>query len=207
MSAAAPPIPPTLYGSGQVPDEPIMRFTVDQYHEMIDKGILTDDDPVELLEGWLVIKMSKNPPHSVVSQLIREAIGPLLPTDWFVSSQEPITTKTSEPEPDVSVVKGRRRDYLKRHPFPHEVGLLVEVSDASLDRDRTIKKRIYAQARIPVYWIVNLIDKLIEVYTDPTGPGKKPDYRKRQDFKPGESIPVVLGGKQVGLLAVSEILP
>src|SRR5258708_16940724 len=138
MSAAAPPIPPTLYGSGQVPDEPIMRFTVDQYHEMIDKGILTDDDPVELLEGWLVIKMSKNPPHSVVSQLIREAIGPLLPTDWFVSSQEPITTKTSEPEPDVSVVEGRRRDYLKRHRFPRAVGLLVEVYAASLDLDRTI---------------------------------------------------------------------
>ena len=97
MSAAAPPIPPTLYGSGLVPDEPIMRFTVDQYHEMIDKGILTDDDPIELLEGWLVTKISKKPRHSLVTQLAKEVLDRFLRAGWFVDAQEPITMATSEP--------------------------------------------------------------------------------------------------------------
>jgi Uma2 family endonuclease len=78
--------------------------------------------------------------------------------------------------------------------------------DAAMDHDCR-KKWIYAAARIPVYWIINLIDKQVEVYKDPTGPGKKPDHRKRQNFKKGESIPVILDGKRVGLLAVSQILP
>jgi len=84
---------------------------------------------------------------------------------------------------------------------------VVEVADASLNRDRTIKKRLYAAAGIAVYWIVNLVDSQVEVYTDPTGPGQQPDYRQRRDFDRAATVPVVIEGKEVGRLAVRDLLP
>ncbi len=134
---------------------------------MIRAGILTDDDPVELLDGWLVSKMPKNPPHCVVTRLIRQALERLVPAAWYVDTQEPLTTADSEPEPDVVVVRGETRQYLDRHPGPEDVGLVVEVADTTLQRDRTSKKRLYARAGIPVYWIVNLPESRCEVYSEP----------------------------------------
>jgi Uma2 family endonuclease len=118
-----------------------------------------------------------------------------------------VTGETSEPEPDVAVVRGNRRDYLERHPEPRETGILVEVPDSTLRHDRGFKKRIYARDRTPVYWIVNLVDRQVEVYTDPTGPADVPDYRQRQDYKPGEDVPVVIDGQEVGRIPVAELLP
>jgi len=140
----------------------IWRLSVDQYHAMIQAGILTEDDPVELLEGWLVTKMSKNPRHTFVTQLARDVVASLLPPGWYVNGQEPVTTKDSEPEPDVAVVRGNRRQYIDHHPGPQDIALVVEVADSSLQRGRSLKKRLYAAAGIPVYWIVNLLDGQIE---------------------------------------------
>jgi Uma2 family endonuclease len=201
VPGAPAPLPPA------VPDEPIYRLSVDQYHKMIAAGIIDDDDPVELLEGWLVQKMGKNPPHSFSTGQLRTGLESVIPAGWYVDSQEPVTGDTSEPEPDARVVRGKRRDYLKRHPRPDETPLVGEVSDSTLRRDRGFKMRIYARAGILVYWIVNLIDRQIEVYTDPTGPAKKPTYRQRQDYKPGEEVPVVIEGREVGRLAVKDLLP
>lgn len=190
-----------------IPTDPIWRLSVNQYHQMVDTGILTDDDPVELLEGWLVPKMPKKPPHSVTTQLIREAVAQLLPSGWYVNDQEPITTEESESEPDVVVVRGQRRQYLDRHPGGQDVAVVVEVSDSTLQRDRTTKKRIYAWAGIAVYWIVNLPDRWVEVYTLPSGPAEAPDYRQRQDFQPSETLPLMLEGAEVGRLLVQDMLP
>jgi Uma2 family endonuclease len=186
---------------------PIYRLSVAQYHRMVRAGILVDDDPVELLEGWLVQKMGKKPPHTFSTGQVRDTLPHVLPPGWFVSSQQPVTGETSEPEPDVAVVRGNRRDYLERHPEPRETGILVEVSDSTLRHDRGFKKRIYARDRTPVYWIVNLVDRQVEVYTDPTGPADVPDYRQRQDYKPGEDVPVVIDGQEVGRIPVAELLP
>jgi Uma2 family endonuclease len=186
---------------------PIWRLSVEKYHAMIDAGILVEGDPVELLDGWLVHKMGKNPPHSVATQSTGDALRGVLPAGWSVNYQEPVTTETSEPEPDVSVIRGKRRDYMDHHPSPADVGLLVEVAEASLSYDRGPKKRVYARDRFPVYWIINLVENQIEVYTDPSGPAEQPDYRQRQVFRPGEEIPVVLDGREVGRLAVRDLLP
>lgn len=207
MSALTSALPAVVQLTESIPHDSVYRLTVAQYHEMIDKDILTEDDPVELLEGWLITKMSKNPPHILVVGLTREALGKLVQGNWFVDSQEPITTEKSEPEPDVSVVKGNRRDFAERHPYPKEVGMLVEVSDASLKRDRTTKKRIYAAAQIAIYWIINLVEAQIEVYTKPSGPTAKPDFAHRQDYKRGDTIPVILEGKEVGRIVVDDLLP
>lgn len=191
----------------RIPPEPVLPLGVEQYHEMIRAGILENGAPAELLEGWLVKKMTKDPPHTLSLGCTFDALSALVGRDWHVRKEDPVTTGDSEPEPDVSVVRGRRRDYSDSHPGPADVGLLIEVADASLDRDRVWKKRIYASARIPVYWIVNLVDRQVEVFTNPSGPGPRPDYAVRHVYRGGQEVPVVLDGEIVGRISVDEMLP
>lgn len=186
---------------------PIWRLSIGQYHQMIQAGILTDDDPVELLEGWLITKMPKNPPHRLITQLTREALAQLLPSGWYVDAQEPITTEDSEPEPDVVIVCGNRRQYRDRHPQAHEVGVVIEVSDATLQRDRTLKKRIYARAGIPFHWIINLSENKIEMYSMPSGLTASPNYQHRQDYGLDDEVPLILDDQELGRLFVRDLLP
>lgn len=184
----------------------LWRLTVDQYHAMIRAGILTTDDPVELLQGWLITKMPKHPRHRVVTQLTREALARILPGGWYVDAQEPITTADSEPEPDVVIVRGERRQYLDRHPGPRDVALVVEVADSTLLRDRSFKKRLYAAAGIPVYWIMNLVDNRLEVYTEPTGEGEQADYRESHHHAPAEVLDVVIDDHKIGRIEIRDLL-
>jgi Uma2 family endonuclease len=190
-----------------VPTDPIWQLSIGQYHQMIELGILTDDDPIELLEGWLVTKMPKNPPHRLTTQLTREALTALLPAGYYVDDQEPITTDESEPEPDVMIVRGQRRDYRDRPAGPQDIAVVIEVSETTLQRDRTLKKRIYARSGIPVYWIINLPERQIESYTHPSGPAEHPDYQRRQDYQTTNHIPLHIGDQVVAELAVAELLP
>jgi Uma2 family endonuclease len=162
----------TLDRPPAVPSDYIWRLSVEQYHAMIRSGILTEDDPVALLDGWLVVKMPQNPRHRAAVRLIQNALERLVPTGWYVDTQAPITTADSEPEPDVVVVRGEVRQYLDRHPGPPDLALVVEVADATLQRERSLKKRLYAAAGIPVYWIANLAEGRFEVYADPTDQGR-----------------------------------
>jgi hypothetical protein len=207
MSVLSSTVAPSPQGDAAVPTEPIFRLSVPQYHQMIGAGILTDDDPVELIDGWLVQQMPKNPPHSLATRKTRAALARHVPAGWFVDSQEPITTETSEPEPDIIAVRGEPDQFSERHPGPQDLGLLVEVSDTTLARDRGTKKRVYAQNRIPVYWIVNLIDNQVEVYTDPTGPAEAPDYRQRRDYGVLDEIPLMIDGAEVARFPVRDLLP
>jgi Uma2 family endonuclease len=206
MSPVLGPVPLTA-DAPILPTEPIWRMSVERYHEMIEAGLLTEDDPVELLEGWLVEKMPKKTPHTLATGLTRTTLERLAPSGWFVNVQEPITTAESEPEPDISVVRGNRRRYLARHPGQQDLALVVEVSAATLQRDRTLKQRIYARAAIQIYWIVNIIEGQIEVYTDPTGPDEKPTYRQRRDYGPADEVPFTIEGREIGRIAVREVLP
>jgi Uma2 family endonuclease len=90
---------------------------------MIHLGILSDDDPVELLEGWLIYKMPKNPSHRVTTKLTLKALEAIVPQGWYVDSQEPITLEDSEPEPDIAIVRGDTRDYLDRHLGASDIAL------------------------------------------------------------------------------------
>ncbi len=189
------------------PPDLVWRLDVSQYHEMIATGILAEDDPVELLEGCLVPKMPKSPQHTLATGLVHEAIVQRLPEGWFADSQEPITTADSEPEPDLRVVRGERRTYSERHPGPQDLGLVVEVSDATLERDRTLKQKLYARSAIPVYWIVNLRERKVETYAEPSGAVDLPGYHRQQEFFPGEEVPLILDGVEIGRLSVSALLP
>jgi hypothetical protein len=104
-------------------------------------------------------------------------------------------------------VVGPRTRYRDHHPGPDEIALVVEVADSTLAQDRDLKARAYANSNLAVYWIVNLVDRQVEVYTDPTGPAGQAGYRQRQDLPVGTSVPVQVGGQVVGTIAVQELLP
>jgi Uma2 family endonuclease len=185
----------------------IWRLSVDRYERMVAAGVITPDDRVELLEGILVNKMSKNPAHSLSVNLVCDALRALLPKGWHLRSEQPIRMDDSEPEPDAAVIRGTARDYPSRHPIPAEIPLVIEVADSSLRRDREDKRRIYARNAIAVYWIVNVADRLIDVFTDPSGPVLTPDYATTTTYKPGDAVPVVLAGTTIGTISVNDLLP
>lgn len=198
---------PPLTQPGLIPPVPVRRFTVDEYHQMLRNGILTAGDPCELLDGWIVPKMTRSPLHDLALGLVEDEIERRLPPQWFRRSQSAVTTTESEPEPDLTVVRGRRRDYGTQHPGPAQTGLVVEVADSSLARDRAVKGSLYARGGIPVYWIVNLVDRVLEVYTDPTGPDVNPRYRQQQDYQAADVVPLVLDGQEIDRIAVADLLP
>jgi Uma2 family endonuclease len=201
MSSISTPLPPAPS------PEPVFRLSVEQYHQMIDRGVLTEDDPVELIEGVLVYKMPKKPKHGVVIRKLVRAIGSLVSTNYFIQIQDPITLRTSEPEPDIAVVRGEIEDYVDQNPGPEDVALLIEVSDATIRRDRGTKLRMYARAGIAVYWIVDLASRSVEVYTDPDPRSVKPTYINREVFGERSKIPVEIAGKVIGKIRVANLLP
>jgi Uma2 family endonuclease len=183
------------------------KVTVDEYHQMIKDGVFDDGDPIELIEGYLVQKMSHNPPHSVAVQRLTKRLIRLAPLGWEVRCQLPITLADSEPEPDGLLARGDEATFTTHHPAPIEIGLVVEVADSSRYSDRIEKGRVYARAGIPVYWIVNVADRRVEVYTNPDTTANPPAYKTRTDYQPGDVVSVMLDGAVAGTVAVSELLP
>jgi Uma2 family endonuclease len=194
---------PVTYGR----DAAIARFSVARYQRMIEAGILTSEDKVELLENYVVLKLPRNPPHDGTIQLVTETLAPAIPQGWQLRIQLTVVLSDSQPEPDFAVVRGDACTYFTRHPGPADVGLIIEVADSSLLRDQRDKTRIYARGGIPSYWIVNLVDQRIEVYTQPSGPTAVPAYNAFQTYQSGDSVPLVLDGNTAGVVAVSDLLP
>lgn len=186
-------------------DWPLWRMSVEQYHAMLRQGILSDGDPLELLDGLLVRKMTQNPPHRLAVELLNTALRSILPVGWHAQAQAPLTLSTSEPEPDGMVVRGTPRDYATRHPSANDAALVIEVADATLAQDRKIKGPIYAAASVQVYWIVNLVEERVEVFSQPR---REPaGYALRREFRRGQSLPIALDGLQIGAIAVDDLLP
>ena len=128
--------------------------------------------------------------------------------DWHVEPGCSIEIDEDKvPEPDVAIVRGEPDDYPKRPPTAKDVGLIVEISESSLRIDQGIKKIAYASQAIPVYWIVNLVDRRIKVYFKPSGRGKKADYRQVEMFKGNDLVPLVLDETVVARIEASAILP
>ncbi len=194
---------PVTYGL----DASMARFSVARYQRMIEAGILTPDDKVELLENYVVLKMPRNPPHdSTIQRMLRPLMRPL-PAAWDIRIQSSIALADSQPEPDFALVRGSAANYENRHPGPADVGLVIEVANSSLLRDQRDKTRIYARAGIPYYWIINLVDRRVEVYTQPSSSAAIPAYQSFQTYQPGDDLPLVLDGATVGTVPVAELLP
>jgi Uma2 family endonuclease len=174
---------------------------------MIEAGVFVRGPRCELIRGVILEKPVPGPSHSRATQRLLRKLVPLFPEgEWVVGIQDAITLADSEPEPDLFAARGPDARYAERHPGPKDLLLVVEVSDSSLGYDRGTKQELYAEAKVPQYWIVNVSEKRVEVYTDPKG-GKAPAYRTRTDYAAGDSVPVVVAGKTLGSIAVKDLLP
>lgn len=152
-------------------------FTVAEYYKLAEVGILKDTDKVELINGEIITMSPMNAPHAgMVARLARLLIKNVDEKATMLI-QSPIRIDDhSEPEPDLIVAKFSLDDYSNDHPTPKETHIVIEVSDSTLEKDRTIKVPLYATANIPEYWIVNLVDEQIEIYRQP----KKGEYHFKQ---------------------------
>ena len=182
------------------------RFTPAQYHALVHNGIIQEGEPVELLEGYLVEKGMRNPPHDGSVTRLTNRLPHRLPTGWVTRIQCAISLSDSEPEPDGAVVRGDDTSYDARLPTAPDFGIVIEVSDSTLAFDRRDKGRIYARAGIPVYWIVNVADRQVEVYMNPDTTANPPAYTTRTDYAPGNAVPITLDGAAAGTIAVSDLI-
>lgn len=146
------------------------RWTRREYGRLLDHGFLDEDDPIELLDGLLLVKEPQHSRHRTAVLLVAKALERAFGEGWFVQTQSPITLDDrSEPEPDVCVVHGSPRDYVDAHPM--RPALIAEVALSGMTLARGRKAAAYARARIADYWIVNLVDRVLEVHREPARPG------------------------------------
>jgi Uma2 family endonuclease len=185
------------------------RFTVEQYHEMVEAGILGENDRIELIEGNVLQMSPKGPRHVFAVQELLSRLAPLLPAGWHARCQDPLTLSDSEPEPDIAVVRGARNDYVSRHPGLKDTGLVIEVADASVELDRTIKQRIYAAAGIPTYLLINLAQRQAEIFTQPQdAAARRPaSYRTQRLVNEHGFVETLLAGQCLGEIRVSHLMP
>ncbi len=185
-----------------IPYQPL-RMSVERYHELTAAGAFNEHDGVELLDAVVTERISKNPPHRFATRRCDLLLAEIIPPGWHVQNQEPVTLQNSEPEPDVAIIRGQLADYATRHPTTTEIELVVEVADTTVVTDR-YKAELYAGAGIPTYWLINLVDRCVEVMTQPQTMGKKTMYSHRSIQQITDSLDVMIGGQSVGKLSVGE---
>lgn len=144
----------------------IAKWSIDEYHRMIEAGILSDRK-VELLQGEIIEMSPEGEPHAYCSDEAAEYLGKLLNERAKVRQAKPITLPSeSEPEPDISVVQRLKREYREHHPYPENIFWVIEYANSSLEKDLETKSKIYAQAGILEYWVVNLRKFNLVVFRD-----------------------------------------
>lgn len=191
-----------MLATAQISELPLARITTAKYHALIRSGAFTEEDRLELIDGYLVQKMSIGSLHAGVVKALNFLLSRRLGDRAIVSVQDPITiNEYSEPEPDVVVAKFRSDFYKSAHPEPADVLLVIEVADTSLTYDRTAKIPLYAAAGIPQSWLVDLQAHQVTVFSQPDGAV----YLKSQVFTAEEvfSLPgfddVTLTVREIGL--------
>ena len=194
-TVTGPPEGRAVFPPGRVP----YRLSVERYEAMVQAGLLTKADRLELIEGVLVEKMTKGRRHSRASEHARRAIERVLPQGWHLEVEKPVRLphRQSMPEPDLFVARGEVDDYPDVDPGPPDVALVVEVSDTTLAADRALAAT-YLGGGIPEYWLVNLADRALEVHR-----GSEPV----QVLGETEKADLVLDGQVVAPIAVAELLP
>lgn len=161
------------------------RLNTSDYHRMIEAGILTERDYVELIHGEIVEMSPKGSKHAACISKIADWLLPTVAGNVQVRTQDPIVIADhSEPEPDIVLVKNSDDFYAKGHPTPADIILIVEVADSSLAYDREIKGALYASAGISEYWILDLQNRVVEVFTEPSGER----YKQHRFAEPGERV-------------------
>ena len=167
----------------------LRRWGRGEYERLVELGAF-ENDPIELLGGQLVVAEPKGSEHATAVDMASDALRSALPPGWIVRVQNPIALDAeSEPEPDIAVVRGSRADF--RHAHPTRPALIIEVAESSLRFDRVDKGSLYARAGIEDYWIVNLVDRVLEVYRQPDADVTAPyswRYRSVERFTPPTAV-------------------
>ncbi|MGD1913749.1 MAG: Uma2 family endonuclease [Rivularia sp. (in: cyanobacteria)] len=183
------------------------RFTIDEYHRLIELGFLTEGDRIELICGELIQMAAKGTFHSVCSSILCRQLDRLLGDKAVIRGQDPVTLlNNSEPEPDIVIAKGKDEDYLAHHPYSSDILLVIEISDTTLDYDQTTKLKLYSEAGITNYWIVNLQIRQLECYSQPYQDNQGEfNYLCKQICLPKQSV--TIPGFEGAFLELSRIFP
>ena len=184
---------------------PTRRLSRIEYEKLVERGVLGEDDPIELLDGRLVFREPQGTRHVAAVLRARLALDRAFGRGFHVRSQFPVALDdVSEPEPDIAVVRGRIEDYLDAHPSSPV--LVIEVADSTLHADRRRTARLYARAGVRDYWILNLVDRVLEVYRRPertrTGRWR---YRSVERLEPGDVVTPLAAPR--ARIRVSDLLP
>ncbi len=182
---------------------PLNRWTPSQFLQMCELGIF-DEAEVELIQGVIVHKMTRNSLHDVAIHLVADELLGLLPRGWVIRYQAAVIAGRSSLEPDLAVVRGPHTMYLNRHPVAADAGLIVEIADSSVARDR-LKASEYCRAGVDEYWIVNLAQRQLEVFSDPdevTG-----QFQQQLVLKGTDTRELHLKGELCGRFTCQRLLP
>ncbi len=175
-----------VFQNGQILDARLL--SVKEYDRMIEHGILTSEDKVELLNGVIIKKMPKGTKHAALNDLAGEIFREKLGNQIIIRNQNPIVLDDfSEPEPDIVLAKPPREKYFENHPTTEDVLLIIEISDTTLGRDRFAKGSAYAKAGVRQYLVFNVQDETIEDYREPDADG----YQFKKTYRRGEQFNLV----------------
>ncbi len=197
----------TTEGQFPAPAYPVYRFSVDEYLQMAEAGVLAQAD-VELLDAIIVPKMTRNSWHdATLGRVHLLLITVLLGKPWQVRNQSALVTNRGVPEPDIAVVRGTHDDYLARRPAGSEAGLVVEIADSTLKLDRQ-KAEIYADAGIPQYWIISASEQCVEIYENlQRDTADVLVYASKRIIRESETVQLKLDGSLVCEFAASQLVP
>ena len=180
---------------------------VDEYRQKAALGELGESSPEELLEGNLVRKERQSLRHEASLDALQQLFKVMLPEAMHARIQQPLDLGDSRPEPDIAIVINTLDNYATRHPTGKEVSMVVEVADASIVKDRRLKPRIYARAGILTYWLLNVMDSQLEVFTNPSGPVQMPGYQEHRTYRVEDRISLAIGLNDLGTIRVRELIP
>jgi len=184
----------------------VRRWTRAEYERLVELGMF-ERDPLELVGGQLIVAEPQSAYHASSIRRVDYALRAALPPGWIVSIQAPVSLDDeSEPEPDLAVLRGNPGDYSGAHPT--HPALVIEVAESSLTFDRLDKGSLYARAQVPEYWIVNLVERVLEVYRDPRPDPMAPHGWRYQSFAT-VTPPVVVAPVGVASVQIpaSDLLP
>jgi Uma2 family endonuclease len=171
------PLQTTPHYPANLSSDSLKYWTVQDYDRMSDLGIFNPSERTELIAGQIVLMVAKGTAHVVSLQLLADVLRQQLGDAALIRTQDPVVLDDfSEPEPDLAIVKGNILDYTDRHPLPADVYLVVEVANSTLKYDCEVKDKLYAQAGIPEYWVINLQDRQVHVFREPTPTGYRQQF-------------------------------
>ena len=170
------------------------KWSVDEYHQMIDSGLLAGKS-VELLNGEIVEISPEREEHSYTNDDVAELLREKLTGLAKIRESHPVTLDNSEPEPDIAIVRLPKTIYAQRHPYPQDIYWLIEVSKRTLVKDLNDKSKTYARNGIPEYWIIDLVNQKLIVHTDP----RNNNYQQVNEYTTGNISPVAFPQIEIAL--------